>query len=148
MANQGIPYEVSTMWYEPRSVQWTTDYLKKLLIERHNIRAAIENPGGSVITASVGQAADADSLPSYSSELGNGAHLDLLDAENEVNALDLQDRIELLAWCDGLNPKQAAQWANIKGGRVRTSTNGAARKRLQRTVQAVTAKANEHEDPD
>lgn len=146
MANAGIPYEVVTIWYEPRAISWTTEYLKKLLIERHNIRAAIENPGGSIITGGVAQAADADQLPSYSSDIGNTAHLDLLEAETEVGLMDRQDQIELLAWCDGLSPKQAAQWANIHGGKVRSSGTEAARKRLQRTVKAVTAKANDNDD--
>jgi hypothetical protein len=146
MANQSVAYEVSATWYDPRSVYWTPDYLKKLLIERHNIRAAIENPGGSVITAGAAQAADADNLPSYSSVIGNDFHLDLLEAEREVNTLELTDRIELLAWCDGLTPKQAAQWANIKGGHIRKSGNNPARKRLQRTVAKVAGQAEANND--
>jgi hypothetical protein len=112
--------------------------MKKLLIERHGIRAALENPGGSVILTMSSAAADAnDVFEMYSSVIGNDFHLDLLTAEQEVNQLEVQDRIELLAWCDGMSPKEAAQWANTKGGRVRTTGKHAARKRLQRTVQAV-----------
>ena len=147
MANSSSGYEVAVPIYTGTSaIDWTTEYLKKLLIERHNIRAAIENPGGSIIAGGAAQAADADQLPSYSSVVGNDSHLDLLEAELEVNRLDVQDRIELLAWCDGLSPKQAAQWANLRGGKVRSHKAGAARKRMQRTVQAVTAKANDNED--
>lgn len=137
MAHAGIPYEVNAVWWEPNSVQWTTHYLKALLIERHNIRAAIENPGGSIITGGVAQAADADQLPSYSSEMGNASHLDLLEAEAEVRTLDARDRIELLAWCDGLSPKQAAEFANIRGGRIRSTNNHASRKRIDRTAHTV-----------
>jgi hypothetical protein len=115
-------------------------------VERHNIRAAIENPGGSIIAGGVAQAADADQLPSYSSVMGNDAHLDLLEAERDVMTLDRQDVIELLAWCDGMTPKQAAQWANVTARKPRTSANQAVRKRLQRNVAKVTAKANTHED--
>jgi len=112
--------------------------MKKLLIERHGIRAALENPGDSVILTMSSAAADAnDVFEMYSSVIGNDFHLDLLTAEQEVNQLEVQDRIELLAWCDGMSPKEAAQWANTKGGRVRTTGKHAARKRLQRTVQAV-----------
>lgn len=146
MADVRIAYEVASSWLEPQALHWTTDYLKKLLIERHNIRAAIENPGGSIIAGGVAQAADADQLPSYSSEMGNAAHLDLLEAEIEVRKLHVQDRIELLAWCDGLTPKEAAGYANITGGKIRSINPNAARKRLQRSVQAVTMKANENED--
>ena len=147
MAHARIANEVIPGWFEPRSISWTPEYLKKLLIERHNIRAAVENPGGSIITGGAAQAADADQLPSYSSDIGNSAHLDLLEAEKEVLTLDVQDQLELLSWCDGLTPKQAAQWANIHGGRIRTTGSQASRKRLQRTVVSVVAKANADEDP-
>lgn len=145
MANAGIPYEVVAGWYEPQSVFWTTHYLKALLIERHNIRAAIENPGGSIITGGVAQAADADQLPSYSSEMGNSSHLDLLEAEAEVRTLEARDRIELLAWCDGLSPKQAAEFSNIRGGRIRSSNPAASRKRINRNVHAVAERAANNE---
>ena len=148
MANVGSAYEVVASWHEPRSLLWTTDYFKKLLIERHNIRAALENPGGSIITGGAAQAADADQLPSYSSELGNAAHLDLLTAEEELNRLEAVDRIELLAWCDGLSPKQAAEWANINGGRIRSIRPDAARQRIHRAAKAVVEKANGNEDGD
>jgi hypothetical protein len=147
MADASRAYEVVAFWYEPRSINWTTDYLKKLLIERHNIRAAIENPGGSIIIGGPAQAADADQLPSYSGMIGNPFHLDLIEAETEVRYLDKQDRIELLAWCDGLTPKQAAQFANLNGGRIRSSATQAARKRLQRTVAAVAEQVQNNEDP-
>jgi hypothetical protein len=140
MAHDSRTYEVTAAWWEPESVQWTTSYLKTLLIERHNIRAEIENPGGSIITGGVAQAADADQLPSYSSEVGNTSHLDLIEAEHEVLDLDKRDRIELLAWCDGLSAKQAADWANIKGGRIRSNTRNATAQRIHRNVAKVTDK--------
>lgn len=142
MANANQSYEVVAGWYEPRSVFWTTDYLKTLLIERHNIRAAIENPGGSIITGGVAQAADADQLPSYSSEMGNASHLDLLEAEREVMRLDGRDRIELLAWCDGMSAKQAANWANIKGGKVRINNQSASQKRITRNAAKIVEQVN------
>ncbi len=144
MDHSSVTYEVVSSWVDPQAVQWTTDYLKKLLIERHSIRAAIENPGGSIIAGGVAQAADADQLPSYSSVLGNDAHLDLLEAETEVNTLDPRERMELLAWCDGMTPKQAAHFANIKGGKIRGETPQASRKRLQRIVHKVVDKAQEN----
>ena len=146
MANSGIPNDITATWYEPRALQWTRAYMKRLLIERHDIRAAIENPGGSIIAGGVAQAADADQLPSYSSVLGNDFHLDLLEAEQEINRLEPHDRIELLAWCDGLTPKQAAQWANVTARKPRSTANQAIRKRLQRSVAVLTDEANGHED--
>lgn len=145
MADARVAYEVTAGWYEPQSVFWTTAYLKTLLIERHNIRAAIENPGGSIITGGVAQAADADQLPSYSSEMGNASHLDLIEAEAEVRSLDKRDRIELLAWCDGLTAKQAADWANIKGGRIRSNTTKASNRRIERNIARVADKVADSE---
>lgn len=148
MADASRAYEVASGWYDPRSAYWSTDYMKKLLIERHGIRAALENPGGSVIITMSSAAADANEVHEmYSSVIGNDFHLDLLTAENEINQLEVTDRIELLAWCDGMSPKEAAQWANSKGGRIRTSGKHAARKRLQRTVQAVAASIAEDDLP-
>lgn len=124
-------------FFNPAGLYRTTEYIKKLLIERHAIRAALENPGGSIITAGPARAADADEVPSYSSVVGNDYHLDLLSAEQEVNKLPLQDRIELLAWCDGLTPKQAAQWANIKSGSVRSTSSAATRKRTNKSLEKL-----------
>jgi len=137
LAHSRVTHEVAASWHEPRSIYWTTDYLKALLIERHNIRAAIENPGGSIITGGVAQAADADQLPSYSSEMGNASHLDLLEAEKQVMRLEARDRYELLAWCDGMSAKQAADFANIRSGKIRANNQSASQKRITRSAEAV-----------
>lgn len=129
------PFEVES--FNPASLYRTNEYIKKLLIERHAIRASLENPGGSIITAGPARAADADEVQSYSSVIGNDYHLDLLSAETEVNKLSLQDRIELLSWCDGLTPKQAAQWSNVQGNVKRSEGISAARKRTQRTITKI-----------
>ncbi len=150
MATSGSPNEVtstkevvaSVRWYEPEVVTWTTDYLKKLLTERHYIRAALENPGGSIIVQST-RAAEADQLSSYQSFIGNSAHLDLLSAEQQVNTLELHERIELLAWCDGLNPREAATFANLHGGRIRATSPAAIRKRRERTATNVVEALND-----
>lgn len=146
MANPTSTYEVTAAWHDPQSVYWTTHYLKKLLIERHAIRAALEHPGGSIITAGPAQAADVNELPSYSGVIGNDYHLDLIEAESVVNSLEVRDRIELLAWCDGLSPREAAQWANIKGGKVRSSQPKRAGNRIHENVAVVAREAERHED--
>jgi hypothetical protein len=133
-------------WVDPRSAYWTTHYLKKLLIERHSIRAALEHPGGSIITAGPAQAADVAELPSYSSIIGNDFHLDLLEAEKEVNTLDLRDRLELLAWCDGLSPSQASHFANIKGGKLKSSKPAAVYSRVEDNMKRVSEVANANEN--
>jgi len=145
MANPSSPYEVTTAWHDPRSVYWSSHYLKKLLIERHAIRAALEHPGGSIITAGPAQAADAENLPSYSSVVGNDFHLDLLEAEREVNILQPRDRIELLSWCDGLSPSEAAQWANLRGGKIRSIQPKRAGNRIHENAAIVAAEAERNE---
>jgi hypothetical protein len=150
LATSGSPNEVTTVadvvasarWHEPEIVDWTTEYLKKLLTERHYIRAALENPGGSIIVQST-RAAEADQLSSYQSFIGNGAHLDLLSAEQQVNRLELHERIELLAWCDGLNPREAATFANIHGGKIRATSPAAIRKRRERATTNVVEALND-----
>lgn len=145
MANQTSANEVTAAWHDPRSVYWTTHYLKKLLIERHAIRAALEHPGGSIITAGPAQAADAHELPSYSPVIGNDFHLDLLQAELVVNDLPKQDRVELLAWCDGLSPREASQFANISGGKIRSRVPSAVYSRMENNLEKATKEANGHE---
>jgi hypothetical protein len=138
LASNPSAYEGVRESYDSQGLYRLNEYIKKLLIERHGIRAALENPGGSIITAGPARAADADDMStSYSSVIGNDYHLDLLDAEQAVNKLPLQERIETLAWCDGLSPKQAAQWANITSHTVRSTTTAAARKRMQRTITKI-----------
>jgi hypothetical protein len=126
----------TVQWQEPEVIWWTTDYLKSLLVERHYIRAALENPGGSIIVSAT-RAAEAEQLSTYQSVIGNGFHLDLLSAEEQVNHLDPRERLELLAWCDGLNPREAAVFANIHFGRIRATSPTAIRKRRQRAVESV-----------
>lgn len=138
MATSSSAHEVvaSVRWYEPEVVGWTTEYLLRLLIERHYIRSALENPGGSIIVSAT-RAAEADQLSTYQSFIGNGFHLDLLSAEQQVNGLELHERVELLAWCDGLNTREAAYLANIHGGRIRSTSPAATRKRRQRAAENV-----------
>lgn len=145
MASSYRAHEVTVGWLDPRSAYWTTHFLKKLLIERHAIRAALEHPGGSVITSGSAQAADAANLPSYSSVIGNDFHLDLLEAEKEVNTLALRDRIELLAWCDGLSPREAATWANLRGGKLRSTKPSAVYSRVEDNMHKVAEGVQGHE---
>jgi len=144
LATSGSAHEVvaAVRWYEPEVIGWTTEYLKRLLIERHYIRAALENPGGSIIVSAT-RAAEADQLSTYQSFIGNSFHLDLLSAEQQVNLLDPFERVELLAWCDGLNPREAATFASIHGGKVRATSPMAIRKRRERTTVNVVEALND-----
>lgn len=102
---------------QERAARYTTDYVRRLLIERHHIRAALTNTGGSVIL--MGVAATTEQPQSYSSVVGNDYHLDLLEAEKVISELPADQRAALLAWADGMSSKQAADWFHVKPGALR-----------------------------
>lgn len=137
MTTPSVP--VLDSWDEPKSVRWTTAYLKRLLIERHAIRAKLENPGGSVIISST-RKAETEAITEYSSVIGNDYHLDLLDAEKVVNGLPVVERSRLLLWCDGLNPREAAEFASVRPGSLKRPATAMAR---ARTLTKAIEKLNE-----
>jgi len=105
-------------WDVPASVRWTSAYLKRLIIERHRIRAKLENPGGSVIMGATSKL-ETDMTQDYSSVIGNTFHLDLIDAEDVLLHMDAIERKQLLEWCDGLPSRTAAEYAGTKPTTVR-----------------------------
>lgn len=124
-------------WTEPWAVRLTSDYIKRLLIERHHIRAALEHTGGSIVLR--GTAASVEQPISYSSVVGNDLHLDLLEAEKVLTEnLSKQDLAAILMWADGFNQRQAAEYHHIKSGAIRM--------RVHRAMRKVAEKANEGED--
>lgn len=126
MADAARPSDVT---YEDteRAVRYTSGYLRRLLIERHHIRASLANPGGSVIL--MGVAASIENQTDFSSVVGNDYHLDLLEAEQVVLALPTLQRLALLAWADGLSSRQAAEYFGVRPT--------ALRKRRERAVATV-----------
>lgn len=110
-------------------------YVKRLLIERHGIRAALESPGGSIILAAT--SLDLDALKTYSSVIGNDSHLDLIEAEQRVNQLPVEQRIALLAWCDGMTPQDAALYVNKRTGKHKSTEPHNAYKRIDRAAERV-----------
>jgi hypothetical protein len=110
------------------------DYLRRLLIESPYIRAKLTNPGGSIIMASV--AADTDRVnQDYSSQIGSGFHLDLIEAEVIFRELPEDQQQALLAWAAGVSSKEAAMYSNVKGN--------VHRKRVERGLTALTDKMND-----
>lgn len=112
---------------------YTSDYLRKLLIESPYIRARLENAGGSVILTGV--AADTEALSEYSSQIGSSFHLDVIEAEMIFRELPEDQQQALIQWAAGLTPKQAALYYNAKGT--------VQRKRRERGIAAMTEKINE-----
>ena len=114
---------------EERAVRYTPAYLRRLLIERHVIRARLVNPGGSVIL--FGVAASVEQPNDYSAVVGNDFHLDLIEAEQVVSELPVEQQRALLAWADGLSSKQAAEYLGVRPS--------ALRKRRSRAMDTVAA---------
>lgn len=117
---------------------YTNDYLRKLLIERPRIRAKLENPGGSVILA--GAAASTEQSTEYSSQIGSGPHLDLIEMEQELASLPEEQRVALIAWATGVTPREAAMYFSAKGAVLR--------KRRERGVRALADKMNDERRSD
>jgi hypothetical protein len=104
---------------EPAILGQTTDYFIRLLSERHGIRAALENPGGSVILANAAARTETEASQHYSSVLGNDIHLDLIEAEKIVKALPGDQRRDLLQWIDRLPSSEAARYSDVKPSAIR-----------------------------
>jgi len=99
---------------------YTTDYVKRLLIERLYIYAKLYNPGGSVILRA-SDIVDHDRPVGYSTEIGNVFHLDLIELDREFQRLVEEKHCSkkeiqaLMTWADGLTAKQAADYMHTRG---------------------------------
>ena len=119
----------------------TTEYVKRLLIERHYIYAKLHNPGGSIILRA-SDIVDHDRPVGYSTEIGNNFHLDLIELEHALDRLISEGTISkaevdaLLTWADGMNSQQAADFLHAKG-------SVAIRKRRERGLKKVQDKLSE-----
>lgn len=106
------------------ALKFTTDYVRKLIVERHHIRAALTNPGGSVIlTASA--LVDADRSEAYTSSIGSVFHHDLIETEAmlkelvESKTISKDELAALMMWFDSLDSLQASQFLSAKPATVR-----------------------------
>lgn len=126
-------------WIQEEPERFTPTYVKRLLIERHAIREAITNPGGSII---VNQArkAELDALTEYSSIIGNDWHLDLLDAEEAIEVLEPEAREALLLWCDGLSASEAARFYSTK--KRKSISKDAVKMRVNRATEKLVEELN------
>lgn len=125
--------------YDPPILRRTTDYFIKLLVERHAIRAALENPGGSVIITNVASKVETDATNRYSSMCGNDIHLDLIEAEAIVKSLPGDQRKALLDWVDGLPSRETAQYASVKPRAIRARRQVAVRRAGEAWAKSVAA---------
>lgn len=87
-------------------VNYTTQYLRRLIAERAYIRAALYNHGGSIITH--GSSLDLEGQDVYTSQIGNDFHLDLVEAEKIIAAeMSPQQRDTLIEWSLGVDERTA-----------------------------------------
>ncbi len=114
---------------------YNNDYIRKLVLEAPYIKARLTNPGGSVILTGV--AADTYQQQEYSSQIGSGFHLDLIETQIKFAELPTEQKQALVAWAIGVSPKEAALYFSAKGVVLR--------KRRERGVQSLTVKMNEDE---
>lgn len=122
-----------------RLSEYTTDYVRRLLVERRYIYAKLTNQGGSIILRD-SDVVDHDRPTGYSTEIGNSFHLDLIQLEVELQGM--VDRKEytrreidaLITWADGMSARDAAYYMHARGAvSVRQMRSRAARK-LQRQM--------------
>lgn len=120
-------------YLNPEALKYTNKYVRRLLMERHNIRARLENPGGSVVlTASA--LVDAERGEEYSCSIGSAFHLDLIEAETQVNELigsrtiTKRQAAALLSWFDGLDTLQASKFLQIEPSTIRSMRSQALHK--------------------
>jgi len=129
----GTPYWTG-LEAEPAINYWTTDYFRKLCIERHRIRARLYNPGGSIILH--GRAAEVEAginpMSDYSADIGNDFHLDLLAADDVLRKCQAQQVREFLEWCDGLSSVQAAAFTGVRPGALRKRRERFVKKQVER----------------
>lgn len=130
---------------DPDAIEYTTEYVRRLLAEAVFIYAAIENPGGSVILTNSGLI-DADRTYEYSSRIGNPFHLDLIDLMQKMDTeLSKGERDSLIAWASGLTQKQAAIYLQATGS-TKLLKGDAIRKRRERGIKDLTESFNEEEN--
>lgn len=101
---------------EPEAIKYTSEYVRRLLLERHHIRAKLENPGGSVILTQAALPDFERGGMEYSSEIGNSFHLDLMEVEAQLAELPKGQVDALLSHIDGMSSQQAAYYLGAKGG--------------------------------
>lgn len=111
---------------------YTSDYMRKLLIEAPRIRAKLENPGGSVILTNA--AASTEQQSDYSTQIGSGFHLDLVETESYLADEPIEQQRTLILWVLGLSAQQAAMYHSAKGT--------VESKRRDRAVKTLTKKMN------
>ena len=72
--------------------------------------------------------------------MGNDFHLDLIEAEEEVNNLPLGDRIAILQWVHSLTPAQMEEYLDTRGPVKRRSMQRQAERKAEVIVETLSAR--------
>lgn len=101
---------------EPQVISQTARYLRRLIIESPYIRARLHNPGGSILLMPT---SNPDQVQ-YGSQIGNDAHLDLIEAEQVLNEdFSKGERDTIMTWALGFTSAQAAEYNSVKPSAIR-----------------------------
>jgi hypothetical protein len=114
---------------EIKALSYTTKYFLRLLAERHAIRSALKNHGGSIILQGYNRVGIDFSYPSA---IGNDFHLDLLEAEEMLTEMSTADRVALTGWADSLKAEQATDFTTATPAALRQRRSRAAKKAVKR----------------
>jgi hypothetical protein len=126
---------------EPDVIRYQTDYVRRLLVERHHIYAKVLNPGGSIILTSTARVDD-ERPEEYASTIGSLFHVELMDLDASIKKAVWEKRISkdelaaMLSWVDGMTSQQAAVYLHATGA-------AAIRQRRSRGITKLTETMNE-----
>ena len=76
----------------------------------------------------------------FSPVVGNDFHLDLIEAEAEVNLLPLGDRIAILDWVHSLTPAQMEEYLTVRGPVKRRSLQRQAERKAEDIAENLSAR--------
>lgn len=117
---------------EPWVVGDASRYLRRLIIEAPYIMARLYNPGGSVLLLPTN---NGDQI-TYGSDIGNDAHLDLIEASVVLQRdFSKGERDTLIDWALGFTSQQAAEYNSVKPSAIR--------KRRERVIGKMETKLHE-----
>lgn len=109
-----------------------TRYLRRLIIESPYIYARLTNPGGSILLMPT---SNPDQV-SYGTQIGNDAHLDLIEAGATLKSDFSKGEIDqIIQWALGFTSQQAAEYNQVNGGAIM-------RKRRERLVAKLESRMN------
>jgi hypothetical protein len=132
---------MSDSWQEPKTLRYTSDYVRRLLLDRHYVYARLLNPGSSIILSSKAAELERGLEDEYSSVIGSTWHLDMIDLAQQLAELPKGDVDALLSYIDDMSSNEASRYFNARG-------SVSIRKKRQRAIERLREKLNRNIDGD